>query len=124
MSSMKPVKRPPAQVDYDCHPMDHTGRRILAYLASVEPLDAGAVLPEYHKGRSVIEHMALSARGAGDPILTLSVEDCADVLYFVQLSMPIEPKGWWDDPKGTPSQIVGFTMVIGAVEKALRGRRS
>jgi hypothetical protein len=104
--------------------MDQTGRRILAYLASVEPLDAGAVLPAYHKGRSVIEHMALSARGASDPGLRLSVDDCANVLYFVQLSVPIEPRTWWEDPKGTPSQIVGFTMVVGAVEKALRERRS
>jgi hypothetical protein len=103
--------------------IDHTGRRILAYLASVEPLDAVANQPEYLRGRSLIEHLALSARGDGEPTLKLSAEDCADVLRFVHCSTPIEPRTWWFDPKGAPSQIVGYDMVMGCVEMNLRGRQ-
>jgi hypothetical protein len=124
MRSTKRVRSALGPVDDDCDPMDQTGRRILAYLASVMPRDGGAVLPDYHKGRSVIEHMALSARGDGDPTLKLSATDCANVLYFVQCSAPIEPRTWWDDPKDSPSQVVGFCTVLGVLNDNLRRKRS
>jgi hypothetical protein len=123
MSSQETATRLPAQLEEDgCHPMDHTGRRILAYLASVQAVDGGAVFPNYGRGRCVMEHMALSAKGSDMPTLRLSAEDCADVLYFVQCSTPIEPRTWWDDPKGAPSQVVGFSIIMGVLEESLRGR--
>lgn len=104
---------------------DHTSRRLLAYLASVRPLVGSSDSSRsYHRGRSVIEHMALSAVEDGDPTLPLTAIDCADVLHFVCGSEPFEPRTWWKDPEHGPSHVVGFIFVLRAIEGTLRDSAS
>lgn len=100
---------------------DHTGRRLQAYLTSMRPLDGNYDRNDsYHRGRSLIEHLALSAMGTDDPTLPLTAIDCADILHFVCGSEPLEPRTWWKDPKYGPSHLVGFSFVLRAVEVSLR----
>lgn len=103
---------------------DDTAPRIRAYLASMRPLLGGGAADseEYHRGRSLIERLALSARGEDAPILALSRSQCADVLHFIWRSEPIEPAGWWEDPEDAPSHVVGFDFVLQALESSLRAR--
>jgi hypothetical protein len=97
---------------------EYTERRIRAYLASVVPLnelDNGA-----ERGRALIEQIALSAQGDNHPPIRLSVDRCADVLDFVASVQPMEPRTWWEDPKGAPSPMVGFYLVLGTLVNSLR----
>lgn len=100
---------------------DHTGRRLQAFLASMRPLDGNYDRNDgYYRGRSLIEHLALSAVGTENPTLPLTAIDCADILHFVCGSEPLEPKNWWKDPKHGPSHVCGFIFVLRAVEGHLR----
>jgi hypothetical protein len=100
---------------------DDTDRRIRAYLASVRPLQGGSYEDDnYHRGRSLVERLALSSSGDDEPILELSPIDCANILHFVHSSEPFEPRTWWKDPEHGPSHLVGFAFVLRAVEDSLR----
>jgi hypothetical protein len=102
---------------------DDTGPRIRAYLASVRPLRGVSGLGDdqrYQRGRSAIERLALSAAGEDSPTHRLSVSQCADVAYFVSSSEPLDARHWWQEPRNAPSHVVGFHMVMDAVEAALR----
>src|SRR5580700_11009502 len=87
-------------------PSEDTADRIRAYLASVCPLSGCDVSAArtytgaddyYQRGRSLIERLALSARGTHDPTLQLTATQAADVLYFIHNSEPIAPRTWWVD---------------------------
>jgi hypothetical protein len=102
---------------------DRTSDRLRAYLASVRPLRGFAEGAEYQRGRALIERIAMSM---GDiehdwPSFRLSTAQCADVLRFVFESEPLEPRAWWADPTDAPSHVCGYVMVLGCVEKNLRG---
>jgi len=100
---------------------DHTDLRIRAYLARVVPLEGISVSHEYHRGRSLIERMALSAIGDGPPRLQLCLADCADVLEFMRSSEPgVQTNIWLRDPPDAPSHQVGWRLVLDAVMSALR----
>jgi hypothetical protein len=104
-------------------PDDDTAPQIRAYLASVRPMVGIADLYEsepYQRGRSLIERVAISARGGDVPTLRLTAAQCADVVYFIHSSEPLEPSTWWSDPKDEPSHLVGFYIVLGTLEKSLR----
>jgi hypothetical protein len=105
---------------------ERTSDRLRAYLASVRPLGDVADIAEgdeYQRGRGLIERMALSMGDAEHdwPSLRLSAAQCADVLRFVSQSEPLEPRAWWADPPDAPSHVCGYEMVLGCVEKSLRG---
>lgn len=105
---------------------DDSGPRIRAYLASMRPMRGVAdiySLETYQRGRSLIEAMALTATGEDMPAIRLSAADCADILAFVSYSEPVEPGSWWKDPKGSPSHLVGYYLIVQAVQAALRRRR-
>jgi hypothetical protein len=113
--------RSPTSEEY----FEETAQRIRAYLASVRPLRDSADLPgsePYQSGRSLIERLALSARGTEAPTLRLTAAQCADVVHFVRCSEPLERSTWWSDPKRGPSHWVGFIFVLEAVEESLRAK--
>lgn len=103
--------------------IDHTAPRIMAYLASVRPLSGVSNVHAdacYQRGRSAIERLAMSATDDSEPTLRLSATDCADILHFMDFSEPRHPRTWWQDPEDSPSHVVGFTMVLRAMESAMR----
>jgi hypothetical protein len=77
-------------------------------------------LDNYQRGRALIERMASTVRGDGRPRLKLTSTDCADVLAFMHFSEPVNSRTWWFDPKGQPSHLVGYYLVVQTVEAALR----
>jgi hypothetical protein len=101
--------------------LDSTANRIRAYLASMQPLCGSDVSDDdiYHRGRSLIERMALKSSGIENPDIRLTARQCRDVLHFVACSEPIEPRTWWDDPKDAPSHAVGFTFVLWVIHDHL-----
>jgi hypothetical protein len=106
----------------NCPDTDGTTHRIIAFLASVQPIsgagqgrDAG-----FHRGRSIIERMAMSADGAGIPDITLAPDHCADVLEFLANIEPLEPESWWQDPSEGPSHLVGFQFVLQVLSASLQ----
>lgn len=105
---------------------ENTDARLRAYLASVQPVPdvEWSDNRPYHRGRSLIERLALSAKGDDPPTLMLSASDCADVACFISRSFPIDPETWWNDPKDAPSQVVGFMFVLDAIENSLREVRN
>jgi hypothetical protein len=105
---------------------DDTAPRIRAFLLSMRPLRGMGDVPDddpYHRGRRVIERMADTAPGLDMPKCRLSLQDCADVMGFLALSEPVKPGTWWRDPRGSPSHLVGFQIVMQTIEKAL-GRKA
>jgi hypothetical protein len=109
---------PPAETGYS----DDTGPRILAYLSSMRPL-RGVGAGEFHEYRnavSAITQLALSAEGTDSPTHELTREQAADILMFMRLSEPVEPKSWWRSPDDAPCQVVGDVFVLDAVENTLR----
>jgi hypothetical protein len=104
-----------------CRSNDDTDRRILAFLASMQPLRGGSgEVEEFHRGRSIIERMAISAEGDGEPTIRLTAEHCADVLKYLAGVEPLEPLTWWQDPPDSPSHLVGFQFVLHVLEANLR----
>jgi hypothetical protein len=107
---------------------DDTAPRIRAYLARVERWDADVVgdSATYRRGRALIERMAANAKGERWPTLQLSVEQCADVLHFIDYSQPISPADWWTESDDAPSHLVGLHIILQTIEGSLRGagRRS
>jgi hypothetical protein len=105
------------------HHSEDTADRIRAYLASVRPL-RGVEFEDtpYQRGRSLIEQLALSADGTEQPTLRLSTLECADVVFFVAKSEPIQDRNWWLEPTDAPSHLVGLKFVLGAVEASLRDK--
>jgi hypothetical protein len=77
----------------------------------------------YFCGRSLIERLALSSHEEDHPTLRLNATQCADVLVFFERSEPVEARGWWRDPEDAPSHVVGYHLVLGALESSLRPRR-
>jgi hypothetical protein len=104
-----------------------TGPRIFAFLWSVRPQRGCDTNDddEFHRGRALIERLALSAPGEGEPRMRLTQAQSADVVHFLARIEPFEPRDWWNDPEGQPSHFCGFTMVLDSIEDSLRaGRRS
>jgi hypothetical protein len=99
---------------------DRTDRRIQAFLASVGPLRGLPVSEGVNRGRSIIERMAMSADGEGDPAIRLSPQHCADVLEFLSRVEALEPKNWWTEPAESPSHLVGYQIVLQTLEANLR----
>lgn len=101
---------------------ERTGDRIRAFLASMRPLDGSGAGDdkEYHRGRSLIERLALSATEEDDPTLRLGAAQCADVLNYLGRSEPIEERDWWKDPRNAPNHVIGYEMVLRALERSLR----
>ncbi len=102
---------------------EQTADRIRAYLASVHvPDDLGSATADYawEQGRKLIERMAQSAKDLMAPSVRLSIEECADMLQFVQFVQPIKPCEFWKDPKDAPSQVVGYDFVLMTIEASLR----
>jgi hypothetical protein len=104
-----------------CGYSDNTDRRILAFLASMQPLSGGGGESDgFHRGRSIIERMAISAKGTEPPSIWLQTDHCADVLEFLAHVEPLEPSGWWDDPEDSPSHTVGLQFVLRTLAANLR----
>jgi hypothetical protein len=107
---------------------DRTADAVRAYLASMRPLKGCDFFDDksYWTGRMLIERIALSAKGEDAPQLKLSVRECADVLRFIHSPAPVKRWNWWRDPPVAPSHLVGFVMVLQAIEDSLRaaGARS
>jgi len=104
-----------------CGYSDSTALRILAFLASMQPLSGGGgESDEFHRGRSIIERMAISAKGTEPPSIRLEADHCADVLTFLSHVEPIEPVNWWEDPEGSPSHTVGLQFVLRTLSDSLR----
>jgi hypothetical protein len=105
---------------------DHTADRLLAFRASMRPIDSAFDDDSYRNGYFLIERLAASAKGTDLPRLQLTAKQAADVLRFITLSEPVEHKDWWLDPKHAPSHVVGFGFALQAVECCLRaiGARS
>jgi hypothetical protein len=104
---------------------EDTGACLLAYLASVESIFKSVEDEEpdgpYERGRALIQRLALSANAKGDPTLSVTVNECADILHFIGSSTPIAARGnWWDDPDERPSHVVGFLIALDVVERKLR----
>jgi hypothetical protein len=74
----------------------------------------------YKRGRALINRLAVTAQGEDSPRLRLSASDCADILRFMSFSEPTSPRTWWKDPADAPSHVVGFNMVLNAMEDSLR----
>lgn len=101
---------------------DDTAPRILAYLISMKPLE-GCTLDGkdgHHRGRSLIERLAMSASGEDSPKMRLTPAQCVDVLQFMMFSEPVAPDSWWTDPKDAPSHVVGYYFVLGALKDGVR----
>jgi hypothetical protein len=103
-------------------PSEATSDRIRAFLASMRPLRGSdaAGCDEYQRGRALIERLALSGFEQEPPSLRLNAAQCADVLNFLARSEPVEPRGWWRDPRDAPSHVVGHHLVLWALEDSLR----
>lgn len=106
-------------------PSEHTADRIRAYVASLQPRDGSSKDQAYHRGRAIIEQLALSCPTGPedtyeDPQLTLTPAQIADVVNFIHGAEPIDSRAWWDDPKHTPNHICGFMFVLHAIEDSLR----
>ncbi|HXR91087.1 MAG TPA: hypothetical protein VN750_12510 [Steroidobacteraceae bacterium] len=110
----------PAANEPQCHPMDRTDNRIRAYLASVQSL-SGIASQEIDVGRELIERMAFTAKGDQYPELRLTPNECADVLHYLADRKPVEPGAWWNDPpKGSPSHVCGFYLILEILARSLR----
>jgi hypothetical protein len=100
---------------------DETSPRIRAYLASVRPRRGSNFSEECESGRDLIYRLALSASGEDSPTLKLSPRDCADVLAFISVTEPVEPRTWWTaNPQDAPHHVCGYMEVLHALEDALR----
>jgi hypothetical protein len=101
---------------------DDTAPQILAFLVSMECLfDEGQVYEGFHRGRSLIERIAMSAKGTDSPRIRLSNEECADVLHFLAQVQPRDKRNWWIDPEDAPSPVTGLQFVLFALKESLRG---
>jgi hypothetical protein len=105
------------------HP-DRTDNRLRAYIASMRPLRGCCWREEieeiHQRGRVLIERLAISARGDGDPEFLLKADECADVLRYMASLEPLDPRAWWRDPSDGPSHVVGFNLLLRALERSLR----
>jgi hypothetical protein len=104
---------------------EQTADRLRAYVASVGPMDGiEDVIDDerYQNGLALIERMAASTRGTDSP-RTLSILQCADLVFFLHTTLPIDPANWWKDPKDAPSHLVGYTFVLNVIEDSLRVAR-
>jgi hypothetical protein len=103
--------------------LDGTVGAMFAYVASMRPLRGVADVEgrvEYQRGRSLIQRLGISATGDGMPTLALSPRDCADILYFMHYSEPVESERWWEDPAQGPSHVLGMNIALQVIEKSLR----
>jgi hypothetical protein len=105
---------------------DNTAGRLRAYLASLLADPDTEMFPDFsrtfHRGRALIERMALDVRGTDIPAMKLSPADCADILAFMSFAVPIDRAAWWQD-KESISHVCGFKMVLEALQSSLRGSR-
>lgn len=130
MSTRKAKRQPKARtlaVEASPSIPEDTASRLRAYLASMRPMRGIADVydqDEYQRGRSLIEHVALSARGDEHPSLKLSSSECADVLHFMHFSEPVRPNRWWDDPPNGPSHLVGFYLLLQTLDRSLRSKHT
>jgi hypothetical protein len=76
----------------------------------------------YQNGRGLIERLAACSLGTDYPHVTLMLNQCADVLSFLANSEPLEPRGWWKEPKDGPSHLVGLQFVLETLEESVRRR--
>jgi hypothetical protein len=102
--------------------LEHTDRRIHAYINSMTPL-RGVVWAEdveagIWRGRAAIEALAASAQGAELPRLKLTPAQCADILTFMSSCEPLNPARWWLD--ADVSHVCGYNMVLDAMAGSLR----
>lgn len=111
---------------YDAN-CEYTRERIYAYLLAVRPF-AGLSqenLPDGHeRGRKVIQAIADSSFEDRRPTKRLTIEQCADVIEFIQHSEPRDPVAFHKDPRNAPSAQVGLLLVFNAVEASLRRKVS
>jgi len=108
-----------------CGYSDDTALRILALLASVKPLAGSDGQDEtFYRGRSIVERIAISAKGTDSPSIQLGIEHCADVLRFLAYVEPFEPGTWWEDPPNSPSHTVGLQIVLRAMADSLQDVKS
>ena len=125
LDSQRPAPAATAAEAQHPHPADRTDNQIRAFLASMRPMrDVDFIEPieeANQRGRSLIERLALSAEGSGDPQLRLTAEQMADVLSFVTCSEPVDLEGWWKDTYDGPSHVCGYQAVLRIIEKTLRG---
>jgi hypothetical protein len=104
--------------------IDDTAPEIRAYLARVRPKrdsDLGNE-DEYHRGRGLIEPLAISTEGRDGPSLRLTAAQCADIVYFIRNSEPIEPETWFTEPDDEPNHHVGYDVVMEVIERCLRAQ--
>lgn len=99
---------------------DKTADRIRAFLASVRPWDDFHVDARFHRGRALIDRMAMIATDTETPTLELSAAQCADVIQFLHHVEPFEPLTWWKDPEDAPSHLCGLSLVMQVLENNLR----
>jgi hypothetical protein len=109
---------------HSVEPNERSDARIHAFVASMRPL-RGCVFGDdiqeaNRRGRTIIERLALSAKGGAIPRLLLSCAEVADVLSFIHCSEPVEPATWWRDIDAEVSHTCGYTITLEALEKSLR----
>lgn len=107
--------------------LEHTDSRIRAYLAALRPIPGGSPLDSWHRGRAVVERMAIHSNGYDEPKIALTLEECADVLRFIAASEPFEPLAFYSS-RANPSPQVGMMFVLRVVSdhlsKAQRRKRA
>jgi hypothetical protein len=105
-------------------PSWNTADRIRAYLASMRPLEAGEwredIEAGIQRGHSLIERLALSAKGEDQPTMKLSPAQCADVLTYMSCVEPIDGASWWDSDLDIVSHICGYNAILDAMSDSLR----
>jgi hypothetical protein len=98
--------------------------RILAYLASVRPLEGidlrADLQKQFDRGQALVRRMAFSAEDTDHPRMLLTLSECADVVAFLEGVEPIEPREFFSDPKGAPSHQVGYYLVLSNLGSELR----
>ena len=100
---------------------DDTGRRIFAYLHSLQFMEAEMY---GHAGREVIEQLGIDSIGLEqDPPVQLSVAQCADVLEFMAVTQPKDVDGWLRNREGEPSVHCGLLHVLNIMVRSLRPQR-
>jgi hypothetical protein len=109
--------------DINAH-SDETAPRIRAFLASMRPT-RGVMLNEasdesFHRGRAVIEKLAICSVGTELPAVIISLREVADVLFFLAAIGPVDLKSWWDEPIECTSAICGYHSVLNALEESIR----
>ncbi len=99
--------------------LECTDRRLRAYVAALVPLRGCQVSEEWHRGRALIEQLAVSSVEPYGPQRVLTLEECAAVLRFMHSSEPLDPATFFAESDTYPSVACGQMAVFEALENAV-----